>query len=273
MIGFNALRRIDNCMVSAILPRNMTLCETCPRAETREQPVSLGICECGKLIRPIPLKRMIQARLRELRYILDDLPIELGPWQSLRAPRIYGKLRSSQYENMRANIHVTHVWAQSLLLERLVSLSEASTQSTSPEDTLEDGPSRAAIWDMREDLCRQLLHLLSNVSQQNLEPNGAPLVSCVLDRKADLGDLRLILGLYRETGLENPPGCRHAAGMPGAGLHNTKSQGIPRELCRNSLTAGHRGRKLLCTRFVGTVRQFNASQSARRTLISPHRSP
>jgi hypothetical protein len=73
---------------------------------------------------------------------------------------------------MKANIHVTHLWVQTLLLERLVSASKAKTDAHL-NDTLDS----TWIWKAQEDISRQLIHVLNNISEANLKPNGYILVS------------------------------------------------------------------------------------------------
>lgn len=106
----------------------------------------------------------LERRLRDLKYALDDTPI---PFRQYALPSIEPAahtLSSSQLATIRANIHVTHLWLQSMLLDQLDLL-------TSPEQH----------WHKREDISTQLLHVLHNTSQADIEPNGLHLVYKVRD--------------------------------------------------------------------------------------------
>lgn len=180
--GFNALTMINNCVISIIKDPALPLL-TCD--DTRATPrTHLGTCECGRHIQAASLPTLIQARLRKTRNVVDGLPIELGPWSSPSNPLSDGTSDSvlfAQYESMKANIHVTHLWVQSLLLERLIASSNGEGRPGSG-----DYPDKERIWEMREDICQQLLHLLNNISQANLEPNGYFLVCCCVANETPL---------------------------------------------------------------------------------------
>lgn len=100
---------------------------------------------------------------QDLAYILDDLPPPLELWQLSHSTTesTGNSLRSLQWSIQRANIHTTHLWIRTLLLNQ-----EAEhAHSTNTHATTED-------------ICRQLLHLLTSSSLASLEPNGHVLVSC-----------------------------------------------------------------------------------------------
>jgi hypothetical protein len=104
-----------------------------------------------------------------LTYVLDDLPPALDLWQTSHVTTESSgpSLRSSQYEIQRVNIHATHLWARTLLLDRRI----ASLTAASPTA----GFHRPVI-ETKEDLCRQMLHLLLTSRVSSLEPNGHVLV-------------------------------------------------------------------------------------------------
>lgn len=91
----------------------------------------------------------------------------------------YSKVVQGQHEIMRANIHVTHLWLQSLLLEQVdVVVQEGVIGSSSAAAAAEEvSASLKANWAEREDICRQMLHLLHSIPYVYLEPNGLYLVS------------------------------------------------------------------------------------------------
>ena len=132
------------------------------------------------------------SHLHELRYMLDDLPQQLRPWAAMEDDDFGGQLTDhelqvmrSQFETMRANIHVTHLWLQSIILDDLDALvHHQQTQLSSPASIAT--PSSVSYdplvaWSEREDLCRQLLHVLHSIPEINLETNGLHLAYKVRD--------------------------------------------------------------------------------------------
>ncbi|KAH7360702.1 hypothetical protein BKA65DRAFT_547415 [Rhexocercosporidium sp. MPI-PUGE-AT-0058] len=152
--------------------------------------------------------RHLQQRLDVLKYMLDDIPAPLQPWvaseQQDNSPppgdaddlqgrrELYG-----HFAILRANLHVTHLWFQTLLssqldvlLESQVSL-EAGTlipMCTPPLTSALPVPVRDVklVWAEREALCRQLLHLLHGIPHTYLEPNGITIVSKIREISATL---------------------------------------------------------------------------------------
>jgi hypothetical protein len=182
----------------------------------RESMATVG-CECE--LRRSPTARLARMRdlLQEIRYMLDDAPGPVRQWASPErvhdgptTPRYdddrnsvvssygspveqrhghaiaaesasYPKAVQGQHEIMRANIHVTHLWLQSLLLEQVdVVVQEKVTGSTGGAAGAEVSASLKANWAEREDICRQMLHLLHSIPYVYLEPNGLHLVSCCI---------------------------------------------------------------------------------------------
>lgn len=121
-------------------------------------------CLCCRSRSPTAQKAHLRGRLKELKYALDDIPSELRQWAiPLPGPQLE-RVTFSQFATLRANIHVTHLWLQSILLDHLDTLS-------SPEDN----------WPEREVISSQLLHVLHSISQEDIEPNGLHLVYKVRD--------------------------------------------------------------------------------------------
>lgn len=181
----------------------------------RESMATVG-CECE--LRRTPAARLARMRdlLLEMRYMLDDAPGPVRQWASPErgddmpsTPRYeddrsvvssygspvaersrattaegaapYSKVVQGQHEIMRANIHVTHLWLQSLLLEQVdvivqegVIAGGGAGAATGAEEV---SASLRANWAEREDICRQMLHLLHSIPYVYLEPNGLYLVS------------------------------------------------------------------------------------------------
>lgn len=180
----------------------------------RESMATVG-CECE--LRRSPAARLARLRdlLQELRYMLDDVPGPVRQWASSErhddvptTPQYdhddrsvvssygspvtersrtvgvenasYSKVVQGQHEIVRANIHVTHLWLQSLLLEQvdvIVQGGVVGSSSAAAAGAGEVSASLRANWAEREDICRQMLHLLHSIPYVYLEPNGLYLVS------------------------------------------------------------------------------------------------
>ncbi|OHE96942.1 hypothetical protein CORC01_07727, partial [Colletotrichum orchidophilum] len=182
----------------------------------QESIATLG-CECE--LRRSPALRLARMRdlLQEMRYMLDDAPGPMRQWASAEtsdaapgtprfdeeraaaasassygSPADYSRATESgsylsvlqgQAEIMRANIHVTHLWLQSLLLEQIDVVTQENAMAhpsttTGPEDV---STALKANWAEREDICRQMLHLLHSIPYVHLEPNGLYLAYKVRD--------------------------------------------------------------------------------------------
>ena len=141
-------------------------------------------------------KRMkdLKACQQTLKYGVDGLCVELSPWTAApdevtqsggpQSPRRGGTIAIRQFDIMRANIHVSHLWLQTLTLDKIeISLSSLEMADTTPYARSRE--EKEESWNVREELCRQLLHILHNISQVNLQPNGASLVnlSPLVERK------------------------------------------------------------------------------------------
>lgn len=98
-------------------------------------------------------------RLQELKYMLDIVPEPLRQWahvsNTLFTPAAEGETPSDlsasavqlQFASMRANLHTTHLWLQSILIDQL----DAAEAAIDP-----DGSGRKVLWAQREEICRQL---------------------------------------------------------------------------------------------------------------------
>lgn len=117
---------------------------------------------------------LAEEQLTSLEHCLDDLPTEIssvsGESRSLSPPERSGLL-SSQYQAMRVNIHVTHLWAQDSLAEQM----RASLATTLHGEALRLMEERC--WKTQDRVARQLLDLLHTLPTVTLLPNGNILVS------------------------------------------------------------------------------------------------
>ncbi|KAK7420512.1 hypothetical protein QQX98_002710 [Neonectria punicea] len=171
---------------------------------------------CDRERRHSPQVRLSRLRdlLQEVRYMLDDVPGPMRQWASTGdyrasdspshavdgfAPRptlddlsrtghsidaadANAKALPGQVEIMRANLHGTHLWLQSLLLDQIdVLLQKISQRTDSSADTDSHTAAVKASWTEREDVCRQMLHLLHSMPYAHLEPNGLYLTYKVRD--------------------------------------------------------------------------------------------
>ena len=144
-------------------------------------------CSCIRASDPFLKLSHLQGRLHELKYILDDVPAPLRQWAiaesddvswlSNTAPE-HRTILKSQFASMRANIHVTHLWLQSITYDQIDNLVLNKLNNLSPSSNPPITIPRAKLtWSEREDICRQLLHILSGIPAINLEANGHHLVS------------------------------------------------------------------------------------------------
>lgn len=79
------------------------------------------------------------------------------------------QLLEKQLESQRANIHISALWAQDCLLQRLIKLRKYAGCS--------DKQSQAVIGQKQEQICINLLNILGRISLNNLEPNGLSLIA------------------------------------------------------------------------------------------------
>ena len=147
--------------------------------------------EWERLKDPILHVQHVEARLSDLKYMLDDITPELRQWAPVTFPlharktsgsdhEHHTRLQSQQLAIVRANLHVTHLWLQSILLDQLDAANQ--NNATICSDTFgADRIDARQIWNQREDLCRQLLHLLHSIPLDSLEPNGLHLTYKVRD--------------------------------------------------------------------------------------------
>ncbi|POR35637.1 Uncharacterized protein TPAR_04157, partial [Tolypocladium paradoxum] len=156
-------------------------------------------CDCELNRSPTLRLSRLRDLLAEMRYMLDDVPVHMRQWatadeESLPRPtddipglelRDCGKgtdakILHGQLETMRVNLHATHLWLQSLLLDQVDVLLQENTARSDPGiDT--GAAALKANWAEREDICRQMLHLLHGIPHAYQEPNGMYLTYKVRD--------------------------------------------------------------------------------------------
>lgn len=120
---------------------------------------------------------LVEEQLTSLERCLDDLPMEISSVSvdsRSYTPPARSEPLSSQYQAMRVNIHVTHLWAQNALADQM---------RASLETTLHGEASRLMeqrCCKTQERVARQLLDLLHTLPTVNLLPNGNILVSSLV---------------------------------------------------------------------------------------------
>ena len=175
--GLNALTAInktwmDSAITALPIPIQCHYSETAPDSGSR-----LGTCECGREVRTAGPLAVARQRLHRLERCLDDLPSELtagSPSYPSRDQPPISAILQSQYDMMRANVHVTHLWAQNHLVELIYALSAERMHGS---DLLQV---REHCFESQKVIARKLLSVLSTLPKFDLLPNGLVLVSSYL---------------------------------------------------------------------------------------------
>ncbi|KAE8153373.1 beta-glucosidase [Aspergillus avenaceus] len=158
-------------------------------------------CPCVRAGDPQIQILYLRNRLDSLKYLLHDIPPILSPWGPSAEHYLDDGIRSD-FATMRANLHVTHIWLQSLLIDQL----EAANALVGPEAASVSDPAPSVeqrrLWLDREELCRQLFFVLHALPPINLEANGLHLAYKVRDVAA---------GLLTCPFLPNEPEAKRAA--------------------------------------------------------------
>ncbi|KAI4853971.1 hypothetical protein E4T44_00503 [Aureobasidium sp. EXF-8845] len=163
--GFNALIMISDCLVPIF--KDTSAIASFFHTEDAGSRLDLGTCSCGRHVQKAPPSLSIMARLIKATQILDNLPPHLSSWALSRSST------DPHFEIMTANIHVTFVWIQNLLLERLIAVKEADAT------TDQDLAYHQILLKLRDGIWEHLMSVLNNISEANLKPNGYVLVCCL----------------------------------------------------------------------------------------------
>ncbi|KAM0510608.1 hypothetical protein D7B24_009309 [Verticillium nonalfalfae] len=149
-------------------------------------------CDCSPKRAPEARLGRLQTLLEKLEYMLDDLPAVMRQWvvaedvhqtrdkfgENVDSPEV----AHAQLEITRANLHFTHLWLQNYLLEKIdLILQQQVLDADVTSDTASASAALRANWASREDICRQMLHLLHSIQQVHIEPNGLYLAYKVRD--------------------------------------------------------------------------------------------
>jgi hypothetical protein len=154
--GFNIHSRIFWAALIPLLPRESAAVKKLP-------------CSCVRSADPMLQLAYLEDRLHDLKYMLDNIPPQLRQWVAEDDDdALYGsspeqqRIVKAQFATMRANIHVTHLWLQSLIRDQVDALLLGQPNP----------PDLKSTWSEREDICRQFLHVLHSIPHISLEPNG-----------------------------------------------------------------------------------------------------
>jgi hypothetical protein len=151
-----------------------------PAGDTRRSE----LCQCQRASNKVGNVTYLHERLYELKYALDIIPSPLRQWAQATNPPsnrdgaaplaadLEEHVVQIQFATMRANLHVTHLWLQSIIIDQLDAMEGTDTS---------DNRTRRLLWDQREEICRQLLHVLHTIPESALEPNGLHLAFKVRD--------------------------------------------------------------------------------------------
>lgn len=165
MMGFNLLSRVFWLAV-----RDETPDPSLPCRCDRTRDVNLQIPH-------------LKHRLHSLEFSLEHIPMIFRPWAHTADDEVSEHRTSSRNASMRVNIHATHLWLQSLLLDQLeaAQLQQAPIELASPADYELLISQRRWVWLKREDIARQLFFLLNSSSPLSMEVNGLHLAYKVRD--------------------------------------------------------------------------------------------
>lgn len=174
--GLNALTQVNRTWMDPVVGSSTTplLCHQQNHADTGEAGKKLGNCECGREIHlPSPFA-VAYERLHRLERSLDHLPPELAAEPISDGCPATTSLRQSQYDTLRANIHVTHLWAQNIMIEFILGLSASNLHGSALLQAKE------CCSRMQENIACKLLRFLGTLPKVDLLPNGIVLVSDAL---------------------------------------------------------------------------------------------
>ncbi|CRK22164.1 hypothetical protein HYQ45_005989 [Verticillium longisporum] len=156
-------------------------------------------CDCGYGRTNEEKLARLKALFQRYKYSLDALLSHMTQWGP---SSIYdsgpstpaNSVSRTQAETTRANIHITHLWLQSFLLDQTDGIVQAMAAAGGGGDEAWAAHQLASSWAEREDICRQLLHVLHNIDGVHLEPNGNSLTYKIRGVGASLLNCPSLLG-------------------------------------------------------------------------------
>jgi len=176
--GLNALTAINKTWMDSAITTPSTPLHCHYSDAASDSGTRLGTCECGREVHLAGPLAVARKRLRRLERCLDDLPPELAVEASSdcsrNRPQVSAILQS-QYDLMRANVHVTHLWAQNHMLELIIALSAERMHGDELVQVKEH------CFESQKIVARKMLSFLNTVPKFDLLPNGLVLVSLSLN--------------------------------------------------------------------------------------------
>ncbi|KAG7112374.1 hypothetical protein HYQ45_006850 [Verticillium longisporum] len=139
--------------------------------------------------------------MTRLNTTLSNLPPELRMPRRRGSPATYDAERgalpavSPQFDIMRANVHITSIYLQSMILEMCLDKVErsdhgarAGSQGTSPasDPATPDTSAREQLWQLKESVARELLDVVHYCSAWTLESNGSSMIVKIREIAATL---------------------------------------------------------------------------------------
>ncbi|PCG90186.1 Transcription factor [Penicillium occitanis (nom. inval.)] len=138
-------------------------------------------CRCTRLIDPPSYVKHLYSRLHELKYKLDGAPWYLRQWAPRELGEDVSRDKEFQIGLLRADIHTTHLWLQTCVLDHLEHLKPApgALSPPFPQEVLH--LVACSQWEQREEVCRQMLQVLSLTPHVYLEILGIYLIHKIRD--------------------------------------------------------------------------------------------
>lgn len=178
VVGFNALTRINSCLTS--FPHDQQPLVTCAFDDEDPNPRHLlGRCLCSRNIKSLPPLQVLRHRLQKAWSVCDNvhpiLRLRTGVHTLLnpRSSASNDRIRDLQFDIMKVDVHVTGLWSQSTLLETVVALEANTAIDTEP---VEQKLNAEQIWEMRQEICQNLLRVLNDIPLDAMLPHGLILV-------------------------------------------------------------------------------------------------
>ena len=149
-----------------------------------------GHCPCARANDTCLQIKHFQERLNCLQYLGLNMPSFLQMWEPTQAivndhdADERKKTVQLQLASIRANLHVTHIWLQSLILDQLEAAQSHPQRRSSTHQVVD--LDQKSLWVEREKLSHHLFFVLFNFPRMSLEANGLHLANKVRDVVASL---------------------------------------------------------------------------------------
>lgn len=172
--GIRTLSRFSLCLLAT--KRIHVLDSTSTQSDETRNAKNVKECICGRHIVPVSNVDQLKHRLREVRKLVEIIPPYLRPgfdFEGSALPGAADETRALQFETMAAGIAVSNLWIQHTLLESIF----ACSLDTGARFEVPGFSGPVGIWEVRENICSQMLQALERLSPASIEPNGGVMVS------------------------------------------------------------------------------------------------